>query len=203
MRRNFANTNTITLSLSALFCLAFAGCDLDDKDLGDPPLADEGADEGADDDDGRGDGNADESDDGNVDAGDDGDEETDDGNADDGGVPPDLGEPAGVPCFPLESECVGGEGCYWSGEEFVCAPTAGGFVHGEPCSFANDCADKHQCLPADVVPGCESFACCAEMCGLEPNDVPPCPDGTTCAPWFEEGEAPPNGFDDVGICVSG
>ena len=168
---------------TALFALP--ACDLDNKQIGDPPAQNQGEDESEDE-------GEDESEDESEDEGE-SEGETDTGGED---------EPQG--CFPLELECGGGQGCYWNGNEFLCVVTAGGIPTGDPCGFANDCADRHQCIEADNFESCNSSACCAKHCDVTGTDEdgPECPENWVCQPWYsDDDEIPPGGFEAVGICV--
>jgi hypothetical protein len=105
-------------------------------------------------------------------------------------------------CDPVAQDCAGeGDACYWDGTLFVCFPTAGGIDLGEPCGFINDCATGFACLVAEVVPACEGAGCCAAFCDLGLGDAQ-CEGlpGTSCVPFFENGEPPP-GYEHVGVCI--
>jgi hypothetical protein len=102
-------------------------------------------------------------------------------------------------CDPLLQDCLG-LGCYWTSGSFECVFTGGdGLNEGDPCGFINDCSPGLACVTAEALPSCEGSACCSAFCDLAgPNCTLP---GTECAPWFEEGMAPPE-WEDVGVCLA-
>jgi hypothetical protein len=101
-------------------------------------------------------------------------------------------------CDPLLQECAAGLGCFWANNDFNCIFTAGEIAANEPCGYVNDCAPGLVCSAAEVLPNCEGSSCCTAYCELS---SPECLSaGTECAPFFEEGTAPPN-YEDVGICI--
>lgn len=101
-------------------------------------------------------------------------------------------------CNPITQDmCPDGNGCYYDGVAFSCAPTTSDIPAGDPCSFINDCEAGLVCLDGSVVPGCTDSACCAEFCDL---DCPLCSDPQAeCVALFQ-GNAPV-GDDDVGACI--
>jgi hypothetical protein len=101
-------------------------------------------------------------------------------------------------CDPLLQECADGLGCFWANNDFNCIFTAGEIQADEPCGFVNDCAPGLFCASAEVLPSCESSACCTAYCDLSIGECSN-PD-TECAPFFEEGTAPPN-YEDIGLCI--
>lgn len=90
---------------------------------------------------------------------------------------------------------------------FVCSVSAKGLYrdHGEPCTVEHDCTDPSDrnavCVPASLVPNCESERCCSSLCDLtdEPSTCPLSGEGEVCTPYFAEGDAP-DGLEHVGIC---
>jgi hypothetical protein len=108
-------------------------------------------------------------------------------------------------CDPLVQDCGAGEGCYPAGDDFACAPHVGlkqGAI-GDECEFLNVCDPGLACLEGARVPGCEgAVGCCAPFCDvLAADPCPPLLEGTSCVPWFDEGEQPPCGSSIVGICA--
>jgi hypothetical protein len=102
-------------------------------------------------------------------------------------------------CDPLLQDCEGDNVCYYDfSGNFVCAFAADMIPAGEPCGFINDCAPGNVCLSAEVFPECAGASCCGEFCDLAD---PTCTiAGTECAPFFEEGTAPPE-YEDIGVCI--
>jgi hypothetical protein len=101
-------------------------------------------------------------------------------------------------CDPLVQDCGEQQGCHWLWGFFSCVETNGVGL-GEPCGFVDDCTSGNLCVAG--VPGCEDL-CCSPYCALSLGDGPCIAlPGTTCAPFFEQGMAPP-GYEDVGICVA-
>ena len=103
-------------------------------------------------------------------------------------------------CDPLLQDCpVEGDWCFYDfSGNFVCAFGTQDLPAGEPCGFINDCVGGNVCLGAEVLPACNGASCCVPFCDLSD---PQCSiDGTECAPFFEEGQAPPE-FVDVGVCI--
>jgi hypothetical protein len=102
-------------------------------------------------------------------------------------------------CDPLVQDCNDGQGCYWTNADFQCVFATSDYPEGEPCGYINDCAPGNACVVAETLPACDGASCCAAWCNL---DAPDCSiPGTSCTPWFEQGEAPA-GLDHIGICVS-
>ena len=110
-------------------------------------------------------------------------------------------------CDPLVQDCEPGQACYPNGSMFTCAPDASpdGTTIASPCEFINVCPPGMACLDASIVPGCEVMSgCCAPYCPVGGAD--PCPGllpGTSCVPWFAEGEGPPMACQSAppGVCV--
>ena len=104
-------------------------------------------------------------------------------------------------CDPLDvGACGAGDACVSSGEFFICVIDASGSEGevGSNCEFANGCDPGNFCgNNSGVFADCDASGCCTPFCDLS---APQCPQGTECAPWYEEGMAP-KCFDDVGACV--
>jgi hypothetical protein len=100
-------------------------------------------------------------------------------------------------CDPVASDCPEGLTCSWVNEGFNCIPvTDGGSQPGDPCEMA-ECGPSLVCLDGAVLPECAATACCAQWCSLA---NPVCTwMGTECVSFFE-GE-PPDGYEDVGVCI--
>lgn len=103
-------------------------------------------------------------------------------------------------CDPLIQDCGAGQACYWDGGSFSCAPTTQDIPAGQPCGFVNDCALGLICVGASAVPDCAGANCCTAYCDLEQGDagcaaLP----GTSCVPFFEEGQEPPSN-PTLGVC---
>jgi hypothetical protein len=100
-------------------------------------------------------------------------------------------------CSPLLQDCDDGLGCFWLDTGFACMYTAAQVPTGGPCQELNDCAPGNLC--AFELPDCAGEPCCVAFCDL---DAPACPImGSECVPFFEVDMAP-DGFDDVGVCLS-
>ena len=101
-------------------------------------------------------------------------------------------------CDPLLQACGEGLGCFWTNNDFNCVFTAGDIAEAQPCGYVNDCAPGLVCASSSVLPSCEGTDCCTAYCDLSDPD---CPDAATeCAPFFDEGTAPPN-YVDIGVCI--
>jgi hypothetical protein len=103
-------------------------------------------------------------------------------------------------CDPLLQDCVDGDGCYLTNDEFLCQPVFGVPAgHGEPCTFVDSCEVGLQCTDGVNVVGCAGLSCCTEFCDLEAADPnAPCSaaaDGEVCTVLLDGGE-----FPNVGIC---
>ncbi|NJK33300.1 MAG: hypothetical protein HC927_13365, partial [Deltaproteobacteria bacterium] len=64
-------------------------------------------------------------------------------------------------CDPLAQDCAEGQGCFFDGNTFLCAPTTENVPIGEPCGFINDCAAGSICVFGDALPACAGEACCS------------------------------------------
>jgi hypothetical protein len=106
-------------------------------------------------------------------------------------------------CDPLDiASCNPGEVCVFSTDAFLCVSDIsqddGDFPDG--CEFLNECDPGFACIAPSLVPQCgqDESGCCSPYCDLgQPNLCPP---GLACAPWFDQGQAPP-GLEDVGVCA--
>lgn len=108
-------------------------------------------------------------------------------------------------CDPLDpGACDGGDVCISnpSGEYFICVIDASGDEGqaGDPCEYLNACDPAHACLEPSLFPGCDpqSIGCCVPFCSVSGMD---CPQGSSCTPWYEQGQAP-KCFEDVGVCMA-
>jgi hypothetical protein len=104
-------------------------------------------------------------------------------------------------CDPLLQDCGRGLACFWVNNSFSCIFTMQDIPTGEPCGYVNDCAAGNGCVPAEALPSCAGEACCTLFCNIEQGDqqceaLP----GTSCVPFFEEGQAPP-GYELLGLCA--
>jgi hypothetical protein len=104
-------------------------------------------------------------------------------------------------CSPILQDCGRGLACFWANGNFNCIFTTQDIPAGEPCGFINDCAKGLSCTTAEVLPSCEGSACCTLFCDVELGDqqceaMP----GTSCVPFFEDGQAPP-GYELLGLCM--
>jgi hypothetical protein len=108
-------------------------------------------------------------------------------------------------CDLLAPDCPAGEGCAPSeqlSDPFVCLPD----VDGDGGQVFDSCETSAQCDPGLVcidgefaASDCDPLAtgCCQPFCLVT---QPQCPGDTTCAPFFEPGQAP-QGFEDLGVCL--
>jgi len=106
-------------------------------------------------------------------------------------------------CCPLERDCTEGQACYPVSHDFQCAPDASGDMggFGDPCEYINVCDPGMMCTAAETVPGCESaVGCCTAFCEVGSSSCSLLDPTLECAPWYEEGEAPP-GQDHIGVCI--
>ena len=102
-------------------------------------------------------------------------------------------------CDPLASDCPDPLVCAWAGFGFVCAEEAPGLGGiGEDCSQLADCSPGAVCLSDEVLSGCESTACCAELCDTSQMDYPCVEAGLTCQAFYND---PPEGYENVGVCI--
>lgn len=105
-------------------------------------------------------------------------------------------------CDPVAQDCGEGLACYPVNDEFQCAPDASGDMGaaGDLCEFINVCDPGTFCNVPESVPDCQGgYGCCTPFCELG-DPMPPCLSGQICAPYFEEGNAPP-GLEHVGFCT--
>lgn len=64
-------------------------------------------------------------------------------------------------CELLVQDCAPGEGCYFAGDKGnVCLP-AGPGSQDSPCTYTNDCAAGHTCMPVDGV------EICVKLCDID------------------------------------
>ena len=103
-------------------------------------------------------------------------------------------------CDPVAPDCDADEVCVpVPTERFVCTTNAtpeGEGNDGDPCEFVNVCNPGLVCVGAEFVPGCDDEpGCCTAFCDLTDPDC----SGTSCLPWFEDGQAPAE-LEHVGIC---
>jgi hypothetical protein len=104
-------------------------------------------------------------------------------------------------CDPLLQDCADGEGCHPIEQVFQCVPDASGEAgaFGDACNFIGVCDPGLMCADnVPSIPGCfeGEAGCCVPYCDLS---APSCPGDLTCAPFYDEGLAPP-GFENVGLC---
>ena len=104
-------------------------------------------------------------------------------------------------CDPLTPVlCSEGRGCYPDDGHFTCSPDVSGDGGGplEPCTVSNGCDPGSFCVSARIIGACGVGVenCCSPYCDL---GAPACPQGTTCVPFFDEGQTPV-GYHDVGFC---
>jgi hypothetical protein len=100
-------------------------------------------------------------------------------------------------CNPLVQDCGEGSGCFWLETGFACMYIGGGVQTGQPCGALNVCEPGNFCAPDQGECGGES--CCVAFCDL---NNPVCTTmGTECVPFFEL-DMVPDGYDDVGACLS-
>lgn len=110
-------------------------------------------------------------------------------------------------CDPLIASCDGAQVCVPWNDAWFCAPQGGreAGAFGDPCEFINACDPMHACVGADALPDCEdSVGCCSRLCNVvdETSDAT-CASlapGTSCEPWYGEGQALP-GYEHVGVCA--
>ncbi len=101
-------------------------------------------------------------------------------------------------CGPLDQDCAPEESCALWDASFVCLPTpsgTGGYL--SPCDSIASCDSGLLCVMAELLSGCSADACCTHYCDLT---APDCPDPTTCAAFYPDGQAPP-GYENVGVCI--
>lgn len=110
-------------------------------------------------------------------------------------------------CDPILQDCEGQAACLQATgtNGFTCIIDASGDsgLAGDPCGFINSCDPGLLCATAETLPNCNAESCCTEFCDLldaEPNAFCSLGGGTSCVPWFAEGDAPPD-LAHVGLCV--
>jgi hypothetical protein len=103
-------------------------------------------------------------------------------------------------CDPLLQDCGAELACFWSNDNFNCAPATENIPTGEPCGYINDCAAGNFCADAAALPACAGSACCAVYCDTTNPEANCVPAGTECVAFFDEGQALP-GYENVGVCV--
>ena len=104
-------------------------------------------------------------------------------------------------CDPLMQDCVEGDGCLPSGDDFICVPDAsdeeGQF--GDPCEFVNACDPGLLCAsPSETSETCDQVqgGCCTPFC-VFPDGA--CPDPEQTCQQLKEEPIPP-GEEDIGFC---
>jgi hypothetical protein len=110
-------------------------------------------------------------------------------------------------CDPLAQDCGDGLGCYATYQTFLCVWDASGDAGGlgAACDNINGCDPGSACVEGSLVPECEGPSCCAAFCDAGAADecdaVMP---GTTCTPWFEDGQEPEAclGEGTIGACLA-
>ena len=105
-------------------------------------------------------------------------------------------------CDPLIQDCADGEACYPEPNGFFCSPDASGEmgVFGDPCEYLNVCDPGLFCADAVTVPDCAgATGCCSEYCDTSDPMASCMGSGQECIPFYEE--APPPGYEDVGVCI--
>ena len=104
-----------------------------------------------------------------------------------------------TPCDPRDPVACGeNEGCYPTGEAFVCLPFgAQVFAEGSGCEFPAHCEPGTLCVADEVGPQCDDPPCCSAWCDTMDPDA--CTLGETCTALYEAGQAP-TGFDTLGFC---
>ena len=108
-------------------------------------------------------------------------------------------------CDPVLQDCQEGVCVPDDGYgQFSCAADESGGVHpaGAPCEAHSECNAGNACSSVALYPhpDCEdALGCCAPYCDLNDPQCPSEPPGLACAPWYEEGQAPP-GSEHVGVC---
>lgn len=101
-------------------------------------------------------------------------------------------------CDPVAPECAEGLTCAWLNDGYKCTYVNGSETGlGEPCDDIGQCGPGLICLMADALPECAALDCCGQWCSLS---APVCDwEGTECVAYFDED--PPEGYEDLGICV--
>jgi len=108
-------------------------------------------------------------------------------------------------CNPLADDCAEGEQCAPVNSDFRCVgEIETPLAYGEPCMFTNECESGLTCIDGGVA-DCTGDSCCTSFCDLSDGDPnPSCPDAATgqvCTAWYPEN--PPEGYENVGVCVEG
>lgn len=110
-------------------------------------------------------------------------------------------------CDPILQSCSEGEACYPIDDDFACAPDVSGTLgaFGDACEFLNVCDPGLICIGAASLSDCSSAnGCCSSVCDIDdPDSDAACQAqdaGTSCEPWYEEGQAPP-GSEAIGVCA--
>lgn len=104
-------------------------------------------------------------------------------------------------CDPLFPECPQGRACLQAEDRFICAIAFQDVdvgVTGEECSAqsSSGCAEGYACMTGALVPGCNSSACCTNVCDLDVGDSQ-CTAPALCKNLFAE---PAPGFEALGAC---
>lgn len=107
-------------------------------------------------------------------------------------------------CDPLAPSCPMGQICLPGGpsqDYFVCDVDASGDMggYGDACAYVNVCDAGLLCLGSASVPGCKSEGCCSEYCDLSSADAQCSGAGQVCLSFYG-GDAPPPGYENVGVC---
>lgn len=104
-------------------------------------------------------------------------------------------------CDPLGPPCADGTVCVPGETGFVCARDESGPLGNlhTKCSEPVQCDAGLTCVASSGVPGCENTKgrCCTPYCDI---GAPTCPQGKTCVPLFEPGDAPSD-WSHVGVCA--
>lgn len=107
-------------------------------------------------------------------------------------------------CDPLMIECAEGDVCVPNPSDpntFLCLPDRSGDEGQEfdGCSFISTCDPGLLCANQELAVECDqSQSCCVPFCDLT---MPMCNgEGAECLPWFGEGDTPPEGLEDLGVC---
>lgn len=96
-------------------------------------------------------------------------------------------------CDPIAQDCGPGKACQAVHNTFVCVSDVSGDAGlvGDPCEYVNTCDAGNFCASAEMVPGCETAGgCCAPFCDAAADTCDLLLPGTTCVPWYEDGEQP-------------
>lgn len=104
-------------------------------------------------------------------------------------------------CDPLGQTCAPGHGCFPVGDtgSFVCLPAPSSQIVGAgTCAHLGGCEPGTVCVEPTSLPACRlPDGCCTSWCDTSaPED--PCPDETTCQPFFSEDVV---GFETLGVCL--